>query len=414
MYPQIFSAAEGVDQAFLIILGFSVVILVLVTLFMLWFLYRYNVKRNPEAAQIDGNVWAEIIWTGLPTLIVLGLFWTGWSSFKAMRTIPEGAMVVEAQGRMWSWKFTYANGKTSDELYIPVDVPIKLELSARDVIHSFYIPAMRVKWDMVPGVDTEAWIQSNTLGEFDIFCAEYCGLKHADMITLLKVLPEEEFQAWLEGASEEEGEKPRGLVLLEEYGCFDCHAMDGTDDVAPPLNDIANKERLIILPDGAKRTVKADFHYLKTSIMDPGAELVDGWDDEMPSYAGDMTDEEADIAVNYMLGKDEEGKPLTQGPHPGFLMAKAEGCLKCHSVDGPSTERAPTFLGLYGSEVKVKRYGKATTVVADEAYLRQSIKNNAMFVVEGYADTMPPYGDLPDETIDGLVAYIKSLAVEEQ
>jgi len=413
MYPQIFKAAEGVDEAFLIILGFSIVILVLVTLAMLWFLYRYNHKRNPDAAQIDGNVWAEIIWTGLPTLIVLGLFWTGWTSFKAMRTIPEGAMVVEAQGRMWSWKFTYENGKTSDELFIPVNTPVKLELSARDVIHSFYVPAMRVKWDMVPGINTEAWIESDTLGDFDIFCAEYCGLKHADMITLLKVLPEKEFQEWLVGRAEGSDEKPRGLVLLEEYGCFDCHAMDGTDDVAPPLNDIANKERRIILPDGAKRTVKADFHYLKTSLLDPGAELVDGWDDEMPSYEGDMSEEDVDIVVNYMLGRDEMGKPLSSGPHPGFIAAKAEGCLKCHTVDGTNNERAPTLKGIYMAEFKATRYGKPVTVVADEAYLRQSIKHSSMFIVDGYVDTMPPYNDLSDDTVDLLVDYIKFLGEGE-
>jgi len=409
MYPQIFSAARDVDHAFLIILGFAIFILVVVTVTMLWFLFHYNVKRHPKASQIYGNLWAEILWTGLPTLIVLGLFWTGWTSFKAMRTIPEGAMVVQAQGRMWSWKFTYENGKTSDELYIPVNKPVKLALSARDVIHSFYIPAMRVKWDMVPGMDTDAWIQSDTLGDYDIFCAEYCGLKHADMITLLHVLPEDEFDKWLEGTPEGEASKPRGLALMEEHGCFDCHTMDGTDDVAPHLDGIAGKERLIILPGGDKRTVKADAHYLKTSILDPGVELVDGWDNEMPAYKGDMSDEDADAIVNYLLGKDEEGKPLASAAHPGEALARGEGCLKCHTVDGTSTGRAPTLLGLYGSQVKVTRYGKPTTLTADEAYIRQSIKNSSMFVTDGYVDNMPPYDDLSDETLDGLVAYIKSL-----
>lgn len=413
MYPQIFSAARDVDQAFLVILGFSIFILVVVTVTMVWFLFHYNAKRHPKAAQIHGNIWAEIIWTGLPTLIVLGLFWTGWTSFKAMRTIPDGAMVVQAQGRMWSWKFTYENGKTSDELYIPVDTPIKLELSARDVIHSFYIPAMRVKWDMVPGIDTDAWIQSDTLGEYDIFCAEYCGLKHADMITLLKVLPEEEFEQWLEGTPEGDVQKPRGLALMEEYGCFDCHTMDGTDDVAPPLNDLAGKERLIILPGGDKRTVVADARYLKTAIMQPGEELVDGWGDDMPPYEGDLSDSDADIIVNYMLGKDPEGNPLTAPPHPGEQLAEAEGCLQCHSNDG-SEGVGPTLKGLYGSTVKVTRYDKPLTVTADEAYIRQSIKSPSGFISEGYDDTMPSYEDVSEETLDGLVSYIKSLGGGDQ
>jgi len=408
MYPQIFSAAKDVDQAFLIILGFSVFILVVVTLAMLWFLWRYNYRRNPEAAQIKGNVWAEIIWTGLPTLIVLGLFWTGWTSFKAMRTIPEGAMLVQAEGRMWSWKFTYENGKTSSELYIPVNKPIKLALSARDVIHSFYVPAMRVKWDMVPGMDTDAWIQSDTVGDYDIFCAEYCGLKHADMITLLHVLPEEEFEAWLNGTPEGEIGKPRGLALMEETGCFDCHTMDGTDDVAPHLNDLGGKMRLVILPDGKKRTLVADADYFKQSIMQPGSELVDGWDDEMPSYEGELSDEDAGAIANYLLGKDENGKPLA-GAHPGEHLAKVEGCLKCHSTDGSSTGRAPSFKGMYGSTVKVSKDAETKTVTVNDDYLVQSIKFPSMWVTDGYPDSMPPYKDLSEESMEGLISYIKSL-----
>lgn len=414
MYPQIFSAAKEVDQAFLIILGFSVLILVLVTLAMVWFLYRYNHKRNPDAAQIHGNLWAEIIWTGLPTLIVLGLFWTGWTSFKAMRTIPEGAMVVQAEGRMWSWKFTYGNGKTSSELYIPVSTPVKLELSARDVIHSFYVPAMRVKWDMVPGMETDAWIQSDELGDYDIFCAEYCGLKHADMITLLHVLPEDEFQTWLEGKPETESEKPRGLALMEEYGCFDCHFMDGSDDFAPHLNDIAGEERIVTLPDGSKKTVLIDSDYLLESVMKPGAAVVEGFDNIMPPYEGDLGAEDAEVMVNYMLGKDAQGNLLGKKTHPGRELAELEGCLSCHSADGSDTGIAPTLKGLYGRQVKVTRFGKTTTVEADGAYIRESIKAPSKFISEGYDDSMPMYDYLDEETINGLVGWMKSIGAEQQ
>jgi len=412
MYPQIFSAAKEVDQAFLIILGFSVFILVAVTVAMLWFLWRYNYKRNPKAADITGNFWAEVVWTVLPTIIVLGLFWTGWTSFKAMRTIPDGAMLVQVEGRMWSWKFTYENGKTSSELFAPVDTPIKLALSSRDVIHSFYIPAMRVKWDLVPGMDTDAWIQSDTVGEFDIFCAEYCGLKHADMITKLKVMTNDDFQQWLEGTPEEEGGESRGLALMEEFGCFDCHTMDGTDDIAPPLNGIAGKERLIILPDGTKRTIKADANYLKTSIMDPGAELVDGFDDEMPPYEGDLSDEDADVVVNYLLGKDETGKPLTFPIHPGGQLAKVEGCFKCHSIDG-SSGNGPSFKGLYGSTITVRKAGKEKTVTADEDYILESITQSSKWIADGYANSMPNYDDLSEESVESLLSYIKSLGGEK-
>ena len=408
MFEQIFFAAEGVDRAFFILFVFAAFIMFSVTAAMLWFLYRYHHRRHPTASQNDGNVWAEIIWTGLPTLIVLGLFWTGWTSFKAMRTIPDGAMVVQVEARMWSWKFTYDNGRTATELVIPIDTPVQLDLSSRDVIHSFYVPAMRVKWDMVPGLETDAWIQSDTLGEFDIFCAEYCGLRHADMMAVLRVVERDEYDKWVAGELDPKAEDPKGFLLMESYGCYDCHAQDGSEDFAPTLNDIANKERRIILPDGAARTVKADFHYLRTSLTDPGAELVEGWYDEMPSYAGDMTDEEIDAVVNYMLGLDENGEPLSGAMHPGLRVAEVEGCLKCHSTDG-AEGRGPTFRGLYGSSIIVHQGGRRKQVTVDDAYLRQSIKNSSLWIADGYQDSMPPYGDLDDETVDQLISLIESL-----
>lgn len=408
MYPQVFSAAKDVDMAFMVILGFSVFILIAVTLAMIWFLYRYNYKRHPKPSKSKGNLWAEIVWTGLPTLIVLGLFWTGWTSFKAMRTIPEGAMEVAVEARMWSWKFTYENGRTSKDLVVPVNTPVKLNLSARDVIHSFYVPALRVKWDMVPGLETDAWIQSDTVGDYDIFCAEYCGLKHADMLAVLKVVEQEEFDQWLVEDQTPKSGKPRGLALMEEYGCFDCHAMDGSDDVAPHLNGIGGTDRPVVLPDGSKRTVKADFAYLRQSITAPGAELVEGWDDEMPSYEGDMSEADIDIVANYMLGRDEMGQPLTKAPHPGFPLAESEGCIDCHSIDG-SDNVGPTFKGLYGSTVAYDRNGEKVELKVDADLLRRAIVDPSEMITDGYGDDMPPYDDLDEQTLEGLIAYIKSL-----
>jgi len=325
-----------------------------------------------------------------------------------MRTIPEGAMEVQVEARMWSWKFTYENGKTSPELFIPLDVPVKLALSSRDVIHSFYIPAMRVKWDMVPGMETDAWIQSDTLGEYDIFCSEYCGLRHANMITKLKVLPREDFEIWLNAAPGEET-KPRGLTVMEEFGCFDCHAMDGTGDIAPPLNDIAGTTRTIILPGGEKRSVTVDAGYLKRAIAAPGAEIVDGFGDDMPPYEGDMPDEDMDAAVNYLLGLDESGSPLAPPVDPGLRLAEEEGCLMCHAVSGASTEDAPSLDGLYGSEIRGRVSGEEQTGVADDAHLHTSIVDPSAWVADGYDDVMPAYDDLDEETLEGLVSFIKSL-----
>ncbi|QJB56726.1 cytochrome c oxidase subunit II [Pseudodesulfovibrio sp. zrk46] len=398
MYPQVFSAAKEVDQAFLIILGFSVFILVAVTATMLFFLWRYHHKRHPNAADIKGSVWLEIVWTGLPTIIVLGLFWTGWTSFQAMRTIPEGAMEVQVEGRMWSWLFTYENGKSAPELVVPVNTPIKLNLKARDVIHSFYIPAMRVKWDMVPGMDTEVWFESDKTGEFDIFCAEYCGLKHADMLAVLRVVEQGTFDIWI---NETKKSGQQGLKLMEEYGCFDCHSMDGSEDVAPTLMNLAGKELLVIRPDGTEAKVTADEAYIKQSIMEPGALLVKDWDDDMPSFAGEMSKDDLDFIAQYLMTGGEG--------HPGEKLADEEGCLACHTTTGED-DVGPTFKGLFGETRTVtNEAGESKTVKIDEKYLREAITNPSAWIPEGYDDGMPPYDDIDEETLEGLIKYLKSL-----
>ena len=404
MYPQIFTAAKGVDQAFLIILGFAVFVLVAVTVTMVYFLWRYHYTRNPEPTDIKGSVGLEILWTVLPTLIVLGLFWTGWTSFKAMRTIPEGAMTVAVEGRMWSWRFTYDNGRTSKELVIPVDTPVKLALTTRDVIHSFYVPAMRVKWDLVPGMDTDAWIQSDTVGDYDIFCAEYCGLKHADMITILRVVDREEFDGWLNDTGDS-GEEELGLTLLEEYGCFDCHSMDLSADAAPSLLDLGSREETVVLPDGTEAVIRPDAEYIRKSVREPGAALVKGWDDEMPPYGDELPDAQLDIMAAYLL----KGG---QGKDKGATLADELGCLGCHTDDGVA-DLGPTFLGLYGSErTGVTSDGEPYRLKADDDYLRRAIVDPSANVPEGFGDEMPAFDDLDEPSVDLLIGYIRSLGGE--
>lgn len=186
-----------VDNVFILIVSISVFFLLLVTITMIYFVIRYRKKRNPQASNITGNTSLEVLWTVIPTALVLVMFWYGYSAFETMRNVPADAMVIQVTGRMWNWSFEYDNKKKSDTtLYVPLGKPIKMEIHSVDVNHSFYIPAFRVKEDAVPGRTNYMWFQPTVLGTFDIMCAEYCGMNHSYMLGKLVVMKPEDFEIW--------------------------------------------------------------------------------------------------------------------------------------------------------------------------------------------------------------------------
>lgn len=186
-----------VDNVFILIVSISVFFLLLVTIAMIYFVIRYRKKRNPQSSNITGNTTLEVVWTVIPTILVLIIFWYGWAGFKTMRNVPADAMVIKVTGRMWMWSFEYDNKKKSDTtLYVPLGKPIKMEIQSVDVNHSFYIPAFRVKEDAVPGRTNYLWFQPTMLGTYDIMCAEYCGMNHSYMLGKLVVLTPEKFEEW--------------------------------------------------------------------------------------------------------------------------------------------------------------------------------------------------------------------------
>jgi cytochrome c oxidase subunit II len=193
------SAVQGVDLAFWYILGISVVLLFGITAVMVYFVIRYRRSRHPVPADIRDNYTLEILWTIIPTLIAMSMFYVGWTSYIGLRTVPEGAMEVEVIGQQYSWIFVYENDKeTENELVVPLGRAVKLNISSEDVLHSFYLPAFRVKVDAVKGMPTYAWFFADEVGEYDIMCTEYCGVDHWAMVAKLHIVPEEEFVSWLE------------------------------------------------------------------------------------------------------------------------------------------------------------------------------------------------------------------------
>lgn len=395
-YP---TTIEAVDTAFLFIFAVSLVMLVGITATMVWFVFRYNRRRCPvPLSQADKNLWLEIVWTVIPTLLVLGMFWYGWEGYLSLQRVPEDAMEVKASARMWSWTFTYEGGRSSDRLYVPVGRPIKVRLESEDVLHSFYIPAFRVKRDCVPGMTTWAWFVAEHPGSYDIFCAEYCGVGHAAMITSVEALSEHEFEEWYRQESAVE-EAVEGERLLAQYGCLDCHSLDGSKMVGPTFQGLFGRQ-VTVVSGGRKHTLTVDAAYLRRSILQPQADLAEGFPPVMPSYADKIPEHGLEEILEYFA------RVAGNRKRDGKRLLREKGCLGCHSLDG-SPRVGPTFRGIFGRTVTVVIDGKKRTLSADADYLRESIRHPAAAIVQGFPSVMPPYAELPEEELEAMVDYLR-------
>ena len=186
-----------VDNIFILIVAISVFFLLLIAVAMVYFVIKYNRRRHPVAENITGNTTLEILWTVIPLILVMIIFWYGWVGFKNMRTVPPDALVIKVTGMMWKWGFEYDNKKTTDStFYVPVGKPIKMEIHSNDVNHSFYLPDFRIKEDAIPGRTNYLWFYPAQEGTYQIMCAEYCGMNHSYMLGKLIVMPTDKFWQW--------------------------------------------------------------------------------------------------------------------------------------------------------------------------------------------------------------------------
>jgi cytochrome c oxidase subunit 2 len=298
------TTTAAVDQVFLLIIAISVALLLLVTGLMLWFVVRYRRSRHPQAEEVKGSTALEVAWTLIPTLLVLVMFWYGYKGFEFLRRPPPGSLEVTVTGRMWDWGFEYANGKKSEKLFVPLGRPVKVNLRSVDVIHSFYVPAFRVKEDAVPGQESYLWFKPQSMGPADIFCAEFCGERHAYMISQVIVMEPAEFERWLAAPSPTEmsgTEAPSAAdaarEVMEEWGCFACHSTDGTESVGPTLKGIWGRT-VTVIAGGQVYELKSDEAYLRKALLKPSDELVKGYDDLMPP--SELTDEQMSILLEYL------------------------------------------------------------------------------------------------------------------
>ncbi len=208
MFTSASNFSNNVDAVFLYIAGLSFIVLIGIIVAMIYFVIRYSRKRNPVPTHIEENLTLEILWTTIPLVLFISMFYFGWVGYKDMRAIPSDAMQIKVTARMWQWTFEYPNGLKTDTLYVPVGAAVRAELHSVDVNHAFYIPAFRIKKDVYANKNNDIWFRSEKIGRYDIACAEYCGLKHSGMYSAVYIMKQEDFDSWYKTTSAKAGLQP--------------------------------------------------------------------------------------------------------------------------------------------------------------------------------------------------------------
>jgi cytochrome c oxidase subunit 2 len=302
--------ADKIDTLYDVLLIVSVPIFVLVMTIAIYSVFAFRAKPGDkgDGAHIHGNTKLEIVWVTIPFLIVSALAIYGWIVLDDIEAKQPNELVVNVTGQQFAWTFDYPQEHvTSNELVLPVDRPVHFEIHAKDVLHSFWVPAFRMKQDAVPGIATNTRATPDEEGTYEVVCAELCGIGHATMRQQVRVVPVSEFEAWVKersegGAAPEKGESPiaAGREIFTSAGCNACHTLDDADataEVGPDLNELAaNAEN--------REKGKTAEEYVRESIVDPPAFVVKGYSgDTMPGNFGDqLTPEEIDTLVKYLLG----------------------------------------------------------------------------------------------------------------
>lgn len=301
MFTGASNMAEGVDRAFLIIFSISFFFIIGITAFIIYTVIHYSRKKGKPAKQFEGSIKLELIWTTIPLLIVMLMFHYGWSGFKNMRKVPADAMKVQAIGRMWQWEFDYGDGIRTKDLVLPVNKPVRIGLKSEDVNHSLFIPAFRVKEDVIPGYDNYLWFIPTIAGEYEILCTEYCGLLHSAMLAKAIILEQADYDKWYsEIKAQKPVSEPDGYLLLRNTGCIACHSLDGTKLVGPSFKGLYGSVKEVI-SGNSKSTVTADEKYILTSIYEPDLVLVSGFPGGlMKSYRDILKKPDIEIITDYL------------------------------------------------------------------------------------------------------------------
>ena len=300
LFPDSASALSGdVDLLFITWCVISIFFSALIAGLILYFMTRYR-RRHPEdvGAAERTAIWLEIAWSAIPLAIMLAMFAWGTRVFFQIYRPPQDAVEFWAYGRQWMWKIQHPGGQREiNTLHVPVGQAIRVKLASEDVIHSFYIPAFRVKQDAVPGRVTSVWFRPTKTGTYHLFCAEYCGTEHSRMIGSVVVLEPQAYEAWLAGGTAGKSMVASGADLFQSLACVTCHrAGAGRVVRGPALEGLYGNP--VKLADG--QTVIADDDYVRESILNPTAKITAGWEPVMPTFQGQVTEEQLTQLIAYV------------------------------------------------------------------------------------------------------------------
>lgn len=415
--------AANVDWLHNLITDLSVFFTVIIVGAMLYFAYKYRKKNgvDHETPHIEGDNKLEIIWTVVPTIICAIIGYYGIIYYHDMRTVPAEAMTVEVTGQKWRWDFKYENGKrTTGEFVVPVGKPVRLLMESTDVLHSFFIPSMRVKSDVVPGQYTYISFTPIKTGTYQSYCTEYCGDNHWNMLAKLKVVSQAEFDTWLNDKSAEIRASrldpiKLGAELYVSKGCKDCHSLDGKTGTGPSYLKLFGSQKEFT--DGT--TILADEEYIRNSILNPSSQVVKGFYPVMPSNEGLLNDKEVKSLITFIKSIDGTTKIEIEEPEEekveedlsalspeqrGERLFQANACAACHSID-ENRVVGPGLKGIYGRKGEL---ADGSSYEANDEYLRESILEPNAKVVKDYPAAMTPQ-QLNDEEISDLISYLKTI-----
>jgi cytochrome c oxidase subunit 2 len=295
-------STERVDNLFTFILALSAIFFTAIVTTLAYFVVRYRRRSaGQRTSAMHGNTKIEVVWAVIPAILLIVIFAWGYRDFLYLAVAPRDAIEVRVTGQKWSWTFDYpSDGISTNELTVPAGRPVKLVMSSMDVIHSFYVPAFRVKRDVLPNRYTVMWFEALEPGTYDVMCAEYCGTGHSQMLTKVHVVGDKEYEDWVGSGGGMSGEGMSsaefGKMLFNKQGCATCHTVDGMKKVGPSLlRRFGQQERF---RDGSE--VQIDDNYLRESIMEPNARVVSGYDPVMPTYAGRLKDKQVNALIDYI------------------------------------------------------------------------------------------------------------------